>query len=216
MIVEDRCQTKPRWQRHQRDHSAFSRKSFGISGFGEMRPCALDPTVLLPAPEFAMTAASRADPRGRFAGLAGLYARHRPGYPPAALDLIAERCKLDSAALLVDVGCGTGIATRLFAARGVRVIGIEPDDDMRAQAQAALTEEDPASGASGSRSPEYRKGTAEATGLPDAVATAVLVAQAFHWFDAPAALGEFHRILRPLGSVALLWNERDQADPCTA
>jgi len=60
------------------------------------------------------------------------------------------------------------------------------------------------------------KGTAEATGLDDGCAAAVLAAQAFHWFDAPAALREFHRILRPGGWVALMWNERDGRDPCTA
>ncbi len=37
----------------------------------------------------------------------------------------------------MDVGCGTGISTRLFAARGVRVIGIDPNDEMRARAEVA-------------------------------------------------------------------------------
>jgi ubiquinone/menaquinone biosynthesis C-methylase UbiE len=111
--------------------------------------------------------------------------------------------------LLVDVGCGTGISTRLFAARGVRVIGIEPNDDMRARAAATPA---PAGGPV----PEYRKGTAEATGLPDGCAAAVLAAQAFHWFDSPAALREFRRVLRPGGHVALAGYERDEEDACTA
>ena len=148
-------------------------------------------------------------PAERFSGLADLYSRHRPTYPAAALDLIQARCGLGPGALLVDVGCGTGISTRLFAARGARVIGIEPNDDMRARAEAAPA---PA----GAPAPEYRKGTAEATGLPDGCAAAVLAAQAFHWFDAPAALREFRRILRPGGHVALVWNERDESDACTA
>jgi SAM-dependent methyltransferase len=62
----------------------------------------------------------------------------------------------------------------------------------------------------------YHKGTAEATGLPDGAAACVLAAQAFHWFDAPRALAEFHRVLRRGGWVALLWNERDESDPATA
>ena len=109
----------------------------------------------------------------------------------------------------MDVGCGTGISSRLFAARGVPVIGIDPNDDMRARAEAMTPPP-------GGPAPEYRQGTAEATGLPDGCAAAVLAAQAFHWFDAPAALREFHRILRPGGWVALVWNERDGRDPCTA
>jgi SAM-dependent methyltransferase len=48
------------------------------------------------------------------------------------------------------------------------------------------------------------------------LAAVVLAAQAFHWFEAEAALREFHRILRPGGGAALIWNERDEADPCTA
>ncbi len=148
-------------------------------------------------------------PTERFSGLADLYARHRPSYPAAALDFIQARCDLGPGALLVDVGCGTGISTRLFAARGVPVIGIDPNDEMRARAEAAPA---PA----GAPAPEYRKGTAEATGLPDGCAAAVLAAQAFHWFDAPAALREFRRILRPGGHVALAGYERDEEDACTA
>jgi SAM-dependent methyltransferase len=110
---------------------------------------------------------------------------------------------------LIDVGCGTGISTRLFAGRGLRVIGVEPNGEMRAQAEAAPAPP-------GAPAPTYCDGRAEDTGLPDATADAVLAAQAFHWFAADAALREFHRLLRPGGWVVLLWNERDAADPCTA
>jgi SAM-dependent methyltransferase len=95
-----------------------------------------------------------------------------------------------------------------LASRGVRVIGIEPNADMRHQAEteslSALRPE-----------PTYQSGRAEATGLPEASADAVLAAQAFHWFEPEATLRELHRILRPNGWVILLWNERDEADPFT-
>jgi SAM-dependent methyltransferase len=156
-----------------------------------------------------MSDLSRQNPTGRFTGLANLYARCRPSYPAAAVDHIVSRCGLGPGSLLVDVGCGTGISSRLFAARGVPVLGLEPNADMRAQAAA----EPPAPGCP---PPGYADGRAEATGLEGGVADVVLAAQAFHWFDAEAALREFHRVLKPEGWVALLWNERDESDGFTA
>jgi SAM-dependent methyltransferase len=42
------------------------------------------------------------------------------------------------------------------------------------------------------------------------------VAQAFHWFDPPVALADIARVLRPGGTLSLIWNERDESDPMTA
>jgi SAM-dependent methyltransferase len=156
-----------------------------------------------------MAELSRLDPTGRFTGRAVAYAKYRPGYPAPALGYIVTTCGLGQGSLLVDVGCGTGISSRLFAAEGVNVVGIEPNADMRGAAQAMnLLPAAP--------SVTYREGRAECTGLPDAVADAVLAAQAFHWFEPEAALIEFHRLLKPAGWSILMWNERDGQDPFTA
>jgi SAM-dependent methyltransferase len=151
----------------------------------------------------------RFNPTGRFTGLSELYAKHRPSYPEPVVDYIVTRCGLDPQSLLVDVGCGTGISTRLFARRGVPALGIEPNAEMRRRAAAEPVPE-------GSASSSYREGRAEDTGLPEGYADAVLAAQAFHWFDPQAALREFHRILKPTGWVILVWNERDESDHFTA
>ncbi len=189
-------------------------------------------------------------PTERFSGLAGLYSQYRPAYPAVALDFVMSRCNLSNQSILVDVGCGTGISSRLFAARGVRVIGIEPNADMRRQAETeshafatgwvagvarpesskgvdtlqslhalrkalgrATQGADPPSMPPRLTAPSYQSGRAEATGLPEASADAVLAAQAFHWFEPEAALREFHRILKLDGWVILLWNQRDESDP---
>lgn len=52
-------------------------------------------------------------------------------------------------------------------------------------------------------------GRAEKVPLPDASVDAIVAGQAFHWFDGPRALTEFHRVLRPAGRLGLIWNRRD-------
>jgi SAM-dependent methyltransferase len=153
---------------------------------------------------------SSLDPTGRFTGLADTYARFRPSYPDHAIDFIMNRCGLAKKSAVVDVGCGTGISSRLMAARGVNVIGIEPNIEMRCAAA------EMAQPAASDSAVVYRGGRAEATGLPAESADAVMSAQAFHWFEPVATLREFHRILKPNGWVILMWNERDERDPMTA
>jgi len=57
---------------------------------------------------------------------------------------------------------------------------------------------------------------AEAIPATAAAFDLVTVAQAFHWFDAPVALAEIARVLRPGGMLALIWNEREESDPVMA
>jgi SAM-dependent methyltransferase len=156
-----------------------------------------------------MAELSRYNPTGRFAGLAGTYARFRPTYPESAIAFIVARCNLHGGSELVEIGCGTGISSRIFTARGVAVLGLEPNAEMRTAAENEPFPPD-------LPKPIYREGRAEATGLPPCSADAVVAAQAFHWFEPEPALREFHRILRPGGWVVLMWNERDECDPFTA
>jgi len=156
-----------------------------------------------------MSTLPQQNPIGRFTGLADCYAKNRPGYPASAVDFIMQRCALNFGSILVDIGCGTGISSRVFAERGVRVIGIEPNSEMREKAGAIAV---PAHASI----PIYQDGRAEATGLPSDFANAVVAAQAFHWFLPEEALREFHRILKPGAWALLLWNERDSVDRFTA
>jgi SAM-dependent methyltransferase len=137
------------------------------------------------------------DSRERFGDLADLYHRYRPTYPATLLDWIVGLAKLAPAAVVADIGCGTGISTRLLAERGFDVIGIDPNESMMARAGRTA----------GVR---YRTGEAAATGLPDQSVDLVTAGQAFHWFDIPSTLAEFRRILRPPGWCAAFWNVRGE------
>ena len=127
------------------------------------------------------------------------YARHRPRYPAALLDLVVGRTGLTPGWTVADVGAGTGILTQLFVHNGNTVYAVEPNDAMRAVAEQTLA-----------AFPNFHsgKGRSEATGLPDASIDLIVAGQAFHWFEPVATRAEFQRILRPGGWVALVWNSR--------
>lgn len=142
------------------------------------------------------------EPLQRFSDRAADYVRYRPDYPAAAIDAIVEGQGDPAKLVAADVGAGTGISSRQLADRGVRVIAVEPNAGMRAAAAAHP-------------GVEWRVGAGEATGLEAASVDLVLVAQAFHWFRHETSLAEFHRILRPRGRLAIMWNRRGRDDPAT-
>ncbi len=147
------------------------------------------------------------NPTARFSDRADDYARFRPTYPAAAIDaminLLGTSRIPPEQVIIADIGAGTGISSRLIADRGCTVIAIEPNAAMRdaAEPHPRVT---------------WQPGTGESTGLADHSVALVLCAQAFHWFDAPRALAEFHRVLCPAAPLCLLWNDRANADPLTA
>jgi SAM-dependent methyltransferase len=139
------------------------------------------------------------DPTQRFSDRVENYVRYRPRYPAAVIDLLARECGLSPAAVVADIGSGTGISSELFLAAGNTVYGVEPNAEMRAAAETRLA---------GRLNFVSIPATAEATGLPDAAADFVVAGQAFHWFDLARARPEFSRILKPGGWLVLLWNDR--------
>jgi ubiquinone/menaquinone biosynthesis C-methylase UbiE len=141
--------------------------------------------------------------RGFNAGAAS-YEAARPGYPDAALDALVEQLGIGPATAVLDLAAGTGKLTRRLVEVAGSVVAVEPVPGMRSQLVAVLPDV------------EVVDGTAEAIPLPDASVDVVAVAQAFHWFDAPAALVEIARVLRPGGGLAILWNERDESTPWVA
>lgn len=135
--------------------------------------------------------------RSGFGAEADAYERARPSYPPDAVAWIVEALGISPGRVVADVAAGTGKFTRLLAPTGAWLVAVEPVEGMRA------------------RLPHLPTTAASAEALPfaDGSLDAITVAQAFHWFDAPAALEEFHRVLRPGGRLALVWNARDRSVP---
>ncbi|KAI8818324.1 S-adenosyl-L-methionine-dependent methyltransferase [Fimicolochytrium jonesii] len=128
------------------------------------------------------------------------YERARPSYPPTVVTHLTQHAlprlsTQPSECHVLDLAAGTGKLTRLLTPfRFKRLVAVEPVEAMRAQFREVVPDV------------TIVEGTAEGIPFPDASFDAVCIAQAFHWFATPAALREIHRVLKPGGGCALIWN----------
>ncbi|GAY18885.1 class I SAM-dependent methyltransferase [Mycobacterium sp. shizuoka-1] len=129
-----------------------------------------------------------------FGSEAAAYERGRPSYPPEAIDWLLPPGARD----VLDLGAGTGKLTTRLVERGLDVVAVDPLAEMLELLSSALPD-----------TPALL-GTAEQIPLPDDSVDAVLVAQAWHWFDPQQAVAEVARVLRPGGRLGLVWNARDE------
>ncbi len=124
---------------------------------------------------------------------ADTYAAVRPTYPDQAVDFLVPR----GALRVLDLGAGTGTFTVSLVARGLDVVAVDPSTAMLKQLTAALP------------TVETHVAPAEAIPLPEGSVDAVVVGQAWHWFDESAASAETARVLRHGGTLGIVWNDRD-------
>ncbi|ORA49673.1 SAM-dependent methyltransferase [Mycolicibacterium celeriflavum] len=129
-----------------------------------------------------------------FGAEAAAYERGRPSYPPDAINWLLP----DGATTVLDLGAGTGKLTTRLVERGLDVVAVDPIPEMLELLSNSLPD-----------TPALL-GTAEEIPLPDDSVDAVLVAQAWHWFDLDRAVKEVARVLRPGGRLGLVWNTRDE------
>ena len=129
-----------------------------------------------------------------FGAEAAAYERGRPSYPPEAIDWLLPPDARD----VLDLGAGTGKLTTRLVERGLGVVAVDPIPEMLELLSNSLPD-----------TPALL-GTAEEIPLPDDSVDAVLVAQAWHWFDPERAVKEVARVLRPGGRLGLVWNTRDE------
>lgn len=129
---------------------------------------------------------------------AAAYAEHRPDYPADGIRWALAGATHEVRHVL-DLAAGTGKLTEGLLPLGLEVTAVEPDDHMLAELSR--------------RFPQVRAlpGSAERIPLPDSSVDAVLVGQAFHWFDPEAAPVEIARVLRPGGVIGALWNAEDNS-----
>jgi ubiquinone/menaquinone biosynthesis C-methylase UbiE len=138
-----------------------------------------------------------------FAAAGSVYERGRPDYPSAVVAALTSHLDLREGSRLLDVATGTGKLARGFLGGPERfeVIAVEPAAEMRGEF-ARIQPGVPIVGS-----------VAEALPFADGSIDAITVGTAFHWFDGPAALREFHRVLRPGAGLALVWLQRDESVP---
>ena len=125
-------------------------------------------------------------------GFAPVYDEFRPSPPAAVLTVVMRHARTRRSALVVDLGCGTGLSSRAWSASAKRVVGIEGNAAMAAQAR----------GATQAANVEFDQRLADDTGLESGVADIVACGQSFHWMEPAPVLAEARRILRPGGVFA--------------
>lgn len=132
-----------------------------------------------------------------FASVADAYDRARPSYPLEAVVWLTGR----TPSTVVELGAGTGKLTDRLVELRHDVLATDPLEEMLGHLRL--------------RHPDVRTATAFAHAVPVATRSVdtVVAAQAFHWFDADAALKEAARMLKPEGRIALAWNQRDERIP---
>jgi SAM-dependent methyltransferase len=117
------------------------------------------------------------------------YDRARPSYPPGLVERIVAA---SPGREVLDVGCGTGIAARLFQAAGCQVLGVDPDQRMAVLAR--------------QHGVSVEVARFEAWDPAGRAFDAVIAAQAWHWVDPVAGAGKAAQVLRPGGRLAVFWN----------
>ncbi len=143
---------------------------------------------------------SARDPVARFSDRAEDYAKYRPHYSHDVVHAIRLACDLRPEHQIADIGCGPGLLAEIFLQNGNRVIGVEPNREMRIAGARYLA---------GYPNFSMVDGSAESTNLAPNSIDFVVAGQAFHWFQPPEARAEFARILTPSGWAVLVWHDRD-------
>ncbi len=139
------------------------------------------------------------DSLNRFSSRVDNYVKYRPDYPDKVPAFLNLKGMLTAESIIADIGSGTGISTEMFLKNGNTVFAVEPNTEMRSAAEKLL---------GGFENFKSITGTAENTTLQNNSIDLIVSGQAFHWFNKEKSKAEFKRILKPGGTVVLMWNDR--------
>lgn len=136
--------------------------------------------------------------------LVSTYAQHRPTWPPEVAQRVVEysmslrggcATKFESrpCAMVVDVGCGSGQSTPMYASFSDKILGLDPSEEQIKKARQQ----------NGMENIEYKVAIGESVPLQDESADIICCAQSVHWLDYNKFLKECSRVLKPQGSLAV-------------
>ncbi len=131
-----------------------------------------------------------------WSGEAASYDTYRPQAPSIIMDILTQLAHTQRPQLVIDLGCGTGLSTRMWTERVEHIVGIEPNADMRQQAEVSTAK------LSSAKNITYQDGLSTQTHLPSNSADIVTCSQALHWMEPEPTFAEIARILRPGGIFA--------------
>lgn len=125
----------------------------------------------------------------------------RPSYPAEAIDTILAFGEFAPGARALEIGAGTGKATRLMVERGLEVTALEPGAQLIDVARAACPER-----------AVFHETSFEDWPLEPSRYDLVFAATSFHWVDQETGYAKAGDALRPGGTLALFWNRPGLVD----
>lgn len=137
-----------------------------------------------------------------FDQVAELYNKARPSYPAQLVSDLLSLAELPECGSILEIGCGPGKATVLFAPRGHRIVCLEPGESLAAVAERNL---------SAFPNVQIVRSRFEDWAGPENSFDLLISAQAFHWIEPKAGFAKASRVLKSTGAIGLFWNRSDEA-----